>query len=123
MKELRRLGKGGKIIADSIHRAESRQRKQTEERMKPPVLTKQQLLNLHTWLREEDKDCIGCLKLTALDQRDKDWEHEKQTVREIFEEIEKEFKGYIWNPLFTVKWQSFKSRLLEEKPKEDSCQK
>ena len=70
-------------------------------------------------------------------QRDADWEHEQQTVREIFEGMEKRWKQYKY-PLIAgtrkeetyfimcsdnPEWEVFKSRFLEKKPKEEPCQK
>ena len=78
--------------------------------MKPPILTDAQV-NEHIAQQKANGD--DWYKAHRRAQRDKDYEHEQQTVREIFEEIEKDFKGYIWNPLFTVKWQSFKDRFLK----------
>ena len=96
--------------------------------MKPPILTEEQVTGIVAKYIINDKpypiselgERFGRALAEAMrTQRDKDYEHEQQTVREIFEEIEK----WVWfdtdyGKCITVgkgKWQSLKSRFLEEK--------
>ena len=102
--------------------------------MKPPILTDAQV-NEHIAQQKANGD--DWYKAHRRAQRDKDYEHEQRTVREIFEEMENRWKQYKY-PLIAgtrkeetyfifcsdnPEWAEFKSHFLEEKPKEDSCQK
>ena len=111
--------------------------------MKPPILTGEQVTGIVAKYIINDKPYpiseLGERFGRALGevigtQRDKDYEHEQRTVREIFEEMEKRWKQYKY-PLIAgtrkeetyfifcsdnPEWETFKSRFLEEKPKEDS---
>ena len=109
-----------------------------EGTMKPPILTEERVTGIVAKYIINDKpypiselgERFGrALAEVVGTQRDKDYEHEQQTVREIFEEVEKQaviapfHKGqpdtmYWW--ISTEEWQSLKSRFLEGKPKEDN---
>ena len=96
--------------------------------MKPPILTDKQIQD---WVEHQDVNDVICLDVVGIAQcaqRDKDYEHEQRTVREIFEEMEKRWKQYKY-PLIAgtrkeetyfifcsdnPEWAEFKSRFLEK---------
>ena len=105
--------------------------------VKPPILTDEQivqaamkgaLLGLNPYPPLEGQEFSVCYGVAEA-QRDADWKHEQQTVREIFEEIEKRWKQYKYALIAGTRkeetyfifcsdnpeWEAFKSRYEEEK--------
>ena len=100
--------------------------------MKPPILDDDERRAAIFLACKGNKEVCGG-EIIATAQRDFDYEHEQQTVREIFEGMEKRWKQYKY-PLIAgtrkeetyfifcsdnPEWAEFKSHFLEGKPKED----
>ena len=100
--------------------------------MKPPILTNEETDKSIRWIvggTNARSEAIRYFGVKMKEQRDKDYEHEQQTVREIFEEIEKRWKHYKYGLVAGTRkeetyfimcsdnpeWEVFKSRFLEEK--------